>query len=246
MKKNLAESNITKNGRAESISSYLKICHRSDPNLNECIRQSVNEIKPYLSDGIPELDVPPCEPLHLSEIEISQATGPVAIRSIYHNIKIWGGTDFVLKSIKIDIDKDRIRLKLFIPRLEMQSEYKMDGKILMLPILGEGDAFGNFTDIDVMATIQGERYKNKNSGKLHFRVTEFLCDFELGYASIYLDNLFNGDEVLADAMNLFLNDNWRAVAEEMKPGLEVSMSKLFKNFSNKFYSKYPIDTLLPP
>lgn len=51
---------------------------------------------------------------------------------------------------------------------------------------------------------------------------------------------------LGDAMNLFLNDNWRNVAQEIKPALEQTIGDLFKRFSNKIYHKFPIDELLPP
>ncbi|XP_001607003.1 protein takeout-like [Nasonia vitripennis] len=228
------------------IPSFLKICRRSDPHLNECIKRSVDSLRPYLRTGIPALHIPPCEPLGVPEIELSQAAGPVSISSAYTNIKVWGGTDFILKSVKLDLDKDRIRLKLYIPHLEMLSNYNMEGKILMLPITGKGLASGNYTDIDVVVTIQGEKYQNQRTDKTHFRVNEFYCDFDVGHASIHLDNLFNGDETLADAMNLFLNDNWKLVAAEMKPALEDTVSRLFKSFSNKIYAKYPVDTLLPP
>lgn len=49
-----------------------------------------------------------------------------------------------------------------------------------------------------------------------------------------------------DAMNLFLNDNWKSVANEIKPVLEDKIADLFKKFSNKIYHKYPLNTLLPP
>lgn len=147
---------------------------------------------------------------------------------------------------RIDLDKGRIRLKLNIPRLETQADYKMEGKILMLPIVGEGMSYGNYTNIDVAVTVKGERYIDRRTQKVHFRVNDFFCDFDVGHASINLENLFNGDGTLADAMNLFLNDNWKTVAAEIKPALEDTMSTMFKTFSNKIYSKYPIDALLPP
>lgn len=127
----------------------------------------------------------------------------------------------------------------------MQSNYQMEGKILMLPIVGNGMSYGNYTDIDVVATVQAERYRVPRTGKEHWRVIEFFCDFDVGNARVHLDNLFNGDETLADAMNLFLNDNWKTVAAEIKPALELSVQRLFKSFANKLFSKYSIDTLLP-
>ncbi|KAG7200226.1 hypothetical protein KM043_017703 [Ampulex compressa] len=225
---------------------FLKICHRNDPNLNECVKHSVDTLRPHLKNGIPDLHIPPCEPLLVPQIEISQAAGPVSISSIYRNIQIQGTTSFILKSVRIDTDKDRIRLKLYIPRLEMLANYDMNGKILMLPITGSGTARGNYTDIDVLATIQGERYQDRRTGETHYRVNDFYVDFDVGHVSIHLDNLFNGDDTLSDAMNLFLNDNWKAVTAEIKPALEETVCDLFKKLSNKIYSKYPLDTLLPP
>ncbi|KAK2576588.1 hypothetical protein KPH14_005258 [Odynerus spinipes] len=234
-------------GKAVSeLPPFLQICHRSDPNLNECVKNSVEHLRPYLKDGIPALHIPACEPLYVPQVEISQAAGPVSVKSSYSDIKLYGGTDFVLKSVRIDTEKDRVRLKLYIPRLEMISKYVMQGKILMLPITGNGLARGNYTDIDVIVTIQGERYYERKTEKLHFRVIDFYVDFNVGHASIHLDNLFNGDQTLADAMNLFLNDNWKMVAAEIKPALEETIADLFKTFSNKIYGKYPLDTLLPP
>lgn len=50
---------------------------------------------------------------------------------------------------------------------------------------------------------------------------------------------------LGEAMNTFLNDNWRHVAQEFKPILEATIGDLFKKFANKLYHKYPIDEILP-
>ncbi|CAL1681942.1 unnamed protein product [Lasius platythorax] len=232
--------------RSQDIPPFLKICHRNDPNLNECVKQSVNSLRPYLKTGIPELQIPPCEPLQVPQIEISQAVGPISIRSIYTDIEVQGGTNFILKSVKVDVDKDRVRLKLYLPHLEMTARYNMNGKILLLPINGNGLARGNFTDIDVVATVQGERYKSRKTGEIHYRVIDFYVDFDVGDANINLDNLFNGDNTLSNAMNLFLNDNWKIVAAEIKPALENTVADIFKTFSNKIYSKFPLDTLLPP
>lgn len=96
----------------------------------------------------------------------------------------------------------------------MAARYNMNGKILLLPINGNGLARGNFTDIDVIATVQGERYKSQKTGEIHYRVVDFYVDFDVEDANINLDNLFNGDNTLSNAMNPFLNDNWKIVAAE--------------------------------
>ncbi|XP_011171033.1 protein takeout [Solenopsis invicta] len=231
---------------ARDIPPYLKICHRNDSNLNGCIKQSIDLLRPYLKTGIPALQIPSCEPLRVPQIEISQSAGPVSIRSTYTDIEVQGGTSFILKRVKIDMDNNRVKLKLYIPRLEMNAQYNMKGNILMLPLNGNGLAKGNFTDIDVTAIIQNERYQSQKTNETHIRVTDFYVDFDVGNANIHLDNLFNGDKTLSDSMNLFLNNNWKAVVAEMKPALENTVSEIFKTFANKIYSKVSLDTLLPP
>lgn len=203
-------------------------------------------MKPYLRKGIPALGIPKCEPLHLDEIEIDQSSGPIYIRAIYNNVSIFGGTDFVPKSIRLDLDKNVIRLKLFIPRLEMVSNYVMDGRIMMLSITGNGLGHGNFTDIDVIVTIQMERYLNERTGSIHQSVDDIYVDFEIGHATVHLDNLFDGDEMLSGAMNLFLNDNWSTIIAEIRPKLEETIAMLIMKFTNTIFSLFPENVLLPP
>lgn len=51
--------------------------------------------------------------------------------------------------------------------------------------------------------------------------------------------------VLGEAMNMFLNDNWKQIANELQPVLEDNIAIMFKRFANKIFHKYPISTLLP-
>lgn len=80
--------------------SFIKICHRSDPNFSDCLKESVNSLKPMLKKGIPELDIPSCEPLFIPELIVDQGTGAVNIKSKYRDIQVYGPSNFVLKSVK--------------------------------------------------------------------------------------------------------------------------------------------------
>ncbi|KRT83800.1 hemolymph juvenile hormone-binding protein, partial [Oryctes borbonicus] len=143
----------------------------------------------------------------------------------------------------IDFDKDKVRLKLWLPRLELSCHYSMEGRILMMPISGSGNSSGNYTNIDVTIAIQSQRIVK--DGEIYLNVKDFYVDFNIGHASVRLENLFNGDKELGEAMNLFLNDNWKSVADEIKPILEDTIASIFKRFANKIFHKYPLNVLLP-
>lgn len=97
---NIYEKKITNRRVSFSLAPFLKICHRNDPNLNECVKRSIDLLRPYLKAGVPAFQIPPCEPLRVPRIEISQSSGPVSIRSTFTDIEVQGGTSFILKSVK--------------------------------------------------------------------------------------------------------------------------------------------------
>ncbi|XP_067014589.2 protein takeout [Anabrus simplex] len=226
------------------LPEFLKICHRDDPNLNDCVMESVEHLKPYLKEGIPELGIPSCEPLHIPEIVINQGRGAVSVQSTYSDILVSGPSEFDLKSVRLDLNKQKVKLKIHIPALRVTSKYTMEGRILLLPIQGNGIGAGNYTDIDATCSVLGETVNRK--GWTYYNVKEFNVSFNIGHASVLLDDLFNGDKEMGDAMNTFLNENWRNVAQEIRPVMEDTIGEIFKTFCNKIYHKYPLEQLLPP
>jgi len=170
-------------------------------------------LRPYLYDGIPELDVPSLNPLLVPEIKVAQDSG-IQVEASFKNISIYGATNFRLRSVRSDVGSDKFRMKIWFPQLSMQGQYNIQGMLLMLPIRGHGMAYGNFSDIDGILAMKLKRVKN--NGSEHYKVDFMQTEFNIGGAKIRLDNLFNGrDKELAATMNQFINENWRMVAAEM-------------------------------
>lgn len=127
--------------------NYIRVCNRnlSPEYLNECVRRSILMLKPRLSRGIPQLSLPPFNPLHLPKVSFSQDQGPINLNSTYTNIKIYGLSDFKLQSVKIDLKKNYFQLQMMFPELYMTADYLISGHILMLPLQGQGLSYGNYS-----------------------------------------------------------------------------------------------------
>ncbi|KAL1490572.1 hypothetical protein ABEB36_013242 [Hypothenemus hampei] len=225
------------------LPTFLKICAKSDPNIKQCLIDSVESLRPLMAEGIPEFGIPSCEPLIIPEVIIDQGHGPVAVKSTYREIQVFGPTNFNIKNMKIDLDKDRVKIKIYIPELKVNTNYTMTGQILMMPIRGSGQSFGNYTDVEATVTMKANRVEKDD--EVYYNVQECKIDFNIGHAKLRFDNLFNGNVELGETMNLFLNDNWKAVANEIRPVLEDRLAEIFKKFANKIFHKYPIRMLFP-
>lgn len=123
---------------------FLKVCHKSDPRLSDCVNASIELLRPKLAQGIPELLVPPCEPLAIPQITIQQNAGAIRMESDYTNILISGLTNFTMRYIRIDTDTNKFRIKLWFPTLQMTANYHIHGKLLLMPLAGSGPCTGNF------------------------------------------------------------------------------------------------------
>lgn len=85
------------------------------------------------------------------------------------------------------------------------------------------------------------------NGEDHFKVDFLQTEFNIGGASVHLDNLFNGREPeLAKSLNVFVNENWRIVAAEVRPNLERIISEILQDVADKFFFAFPISKLFLP
>lgn len=56
-----------------------------------------------------------------------------------------------------------------------------------------------------------------------------------------LENLFNGDKLLGDTTNLFLNENWEDVINELKPVLKDAMGVITGSVIRAVFDKFPYE-----
>lgn len=70
-------------------------------------------------------------------------------------------------------------------------------------------------------------------------------EFNIGTAEIHLDNLFDGHADLGEAMNSFLNENWKTVAAEMRPAIQDSIGNIVNGITGRLFDEFTFDQLLP-
>lgn len=79
------------------VADFIHICTRNDPNLDTCMIESVEALKPYLMRGSPEHNIPSLEPLLLPEMVAAEGTG---IRVTARDVRAYGASDFTLTNFK--------------------------------------------------------------------------------------------------------------------------------------------------
>ncbi|KAI4499871.1 hypothetical protein M0802_005127 [Mischocyttarus mexicanus] len=224
------------------IPEYILPCSAKDPKIEICVAKMLNHLKPYLSKGIPELELPPTEPLYIPELGMENGQGAVRVSALFSNITVFNANNFNITKVRTDLNTLRIDLHLTLPKVELQGHYEIAGNVLLFPIKSHGDFWSLFGDVAAVARAQGA--VEIRDGIRYMELTKLLVDFSLGHARFRINDELNGNNVIGQAMNQFLNQHAKEIIEEMRPAASSSIAKHFLSFLNKFLKKIPLKVWL--
>lgn len=96
-------------------------------------------------------------------------------------------------------------------------------------------------DPDCVYRFDGKAVTKKNKRYLKVENSKLIITTSRLYTK--LDNLYNGDKLLGDATNSFLNENWEDVFNELKKSVFEAFAQIVENVLNNIFQKIPYDDL---
>ncbi|XP_008551166.1 circadian clock-controlled protein daywake [Microplitis demolitor] len=226
---------------AIDLPEFLRVCNRNDPNMNACIKDSAEHLKPYLITGVPEYKIPSLEPLLLNDLVAAEGHG---IRITGKDVKAYGAGNYFVKEINVDMATLEFNVDILLPHLYVEGIYEIDGKVLLLPITGSGRMIGNFTDCIGSVKFFASA-KPDAQGVKQFNIDEFNLKVTVGNGNLQLDNLFGGDKTIGDVVNQAINANFAIFLREILPLVEKSLAIAFRDIGNGIVNSFTFDQLFP-
>uniref|UniRef100_A0A0K8TGY5 Protein takeout n=2 Tax=Lygus hesperus TaxID=30085 RepID=A0A0K8TGY5_LYGHE len=127
--------------------------------------------------------------------------------------------------------------------ISFDAMYEVDAKILAMPLKGRGPVQANATDIDGKAVIRG--HKETQNGRTFVMFDELTLKLKMQNYHIRLENLFNGDKSLGEAINLALNDNKKELMNLFRPHAEEMAASVLLERANQVTKHFDYDELFP-
>lgn len=225
---------------AKTLPSYLKVCKRNNPNLSRCLLDNVAILKPRFKAGIPDLFIPPMDPLLISQASLNSGE---SFKATFTDIKVFNVDQFIIKDFEMDLDKNRVVIKISFPKLRIKSDYNINGRLLILSLNGKGAADGNYTNINGYLSLKGTTLKKNN--KEYIRWEKEKIDIKIEKIHLYFDRLFGDNEELNEQTNKVVNQNIEAILEDLQPVIQQVVSEILANLLNRVFLKFPINELFP-
>ncbi|KFB51942.1 AGAP012703-PA-like protein [Anopheles sinensis] len=214
-------------------------CKQEDGN---CLLEAITATFRNFYKGVPEIGLVQLDPLRIDKMDIVQGDGPINIVLNFRKVDLTGFQQAEIKKASgFTPNPTKMELDLLVPVVSLIGGYKINGKVLILPIQGEGSSNMTMANCDIslkwtgkLVEKSGKQFYQIDKFKMHFDTTRFYMDFT---------NLFNGDKALGDNMNVFLNDNWQDILKELKPAIAEAFKQIFESVIGNVFSKVPYSEL---
>jgi len=225
---------------AGKFGDSLRQCNVSDRSaLDRCLFQITEDLRPFMPTGIPENNIPVLDPMTIDSLSLTQGG---TVRSTFSNMQVKGLSKFRTISVSADPDRMTLKLKLAIPELRIIGKYVTSGRVLLLEVNGAGTFWNVLGDLVVEST---SNLVLRGSPPNEFlQVSTQNLDIQVAKIRLQLNNLFNGDPVLGQSVNTFLNDNSQEVFAELKPEISKQVGSLVLKVMNDALSALPADKFL--
>lgn len=221
------------------LPDYFKKCN-SKSGLNECVKENIiSNVKSIAEKGDKSIKLNTLLPMKVKHIDL-QATPSLKI--ILEDVEFSGFETTKLKDVDLNLDKNTLKMDMNFDYFTMIGKYDINGRILVLPIVGHGRI--NLTGIDNDAVYNGKLDTIDKNGKKYYKVIEEPMTIVPHRLHFQLDNLFNGDERLGTEMNRFLNENWKDVFEEVNSAVTNTVRALITTVVNAYLTNIPISELV--
>lgn len=217
-------------------------CRRSDKQtFPQCIRKNVEFAVQSLRQPTPELGLTTFDPLDIPELYIGAGQGPVDVAQHFKNVKLHGLTNVKVIKTNFDWDKKVMQTESINPELILEADYTMKGRVLLLPIVGDGPCNVTLLNMRINHYMTFDYVVRK--GKTYMKATDFQVTMNPEKVVFKFDNLFNGQKELGDNINQVLNDNSAEVFNDVRAGYEKSFGIIFKDLANRVLPKVPVNDI---
>ncbi|XP_050321377.1 uncharacterized protein LOC126753751 [Bactrocera neohumeralis] len=221
----------------------IPTCVGTNLDLNACIMNGLKEVKPRLKNGIPELSIPPLDPLVIAsrKVEMSDdfAKGSLNVQ----NLIIKGISEITVENLNFEIYDDHVKLQLTTksPNIEKQGTFQGELAAESVNLQSEGQFSSKLTDLQLDIEAEGDLTERDGHKYLHLR--SFNVVPEIGDLEFNADNLVS-DESLNSVILALINAIWRPFYKLLVKKTHSTWEPIALFVANAYLNAVPFDLFI--
>lgn len=199
-----------------------------DGNLDE---KGVLNVNKWFNDNLED-------PIYISTINISESGTLTSYKGTFRKMELTGLKSFFIETIELNVGSLDFNVTARIPNLLLTGQYKLKGKIAVLPVSGNGSFYMNFTDV-LVTCVTGFTIE---SGTI--KASTVKLDTIPGEIDLQFEGLYGGGAASAFS-NTILNVLSHSLFDGIKSNTLPSMERQMKEKINSKIKIINISRLSP-
>ncbi|XP_025207027.1 uncharacterized protein LOC112602893 [Melanaphis sacchari] len=228
------------------IPSYVSPCKRNSDDLNQCIVNAWEALRPKMGEGIPKLKIPRLEPFLIPETSIDRRTDSLDVKATMTQLAIMGVNSVIFSKLNVDLMDLSGSVSLVFANLNVTTLYVMDAMLMKtVPMKGQGKFNGTLNDVKVNMTGRAELGPKNERGNSYLKLVEIKFKGYISDARGRLVDTTNNQEnnIFAETANIFYDNNRRGVLDILTPFIEEFCESLVLEVANQILSTLPFEEM---
>ncbi|XP_011212411.2 circadian clock-controlled protein daywake [Bactrocera dorsalis] len=221
----------------------IPTCVGTNSDLNACIKNGLKEIKPRLKSGIPELSIPPLDPLVLGSHKVEMTDDFAKGYLNVHNLIIKGISESTVDTLNLEMQGDHVKLQVTTktPSIEKQGAFQGELTAEGLNLKPEGQFTSKLTDLQL--DIEAEGDLTEREGHKYLQLKSFNVIPQIGDLEFNADNIVP-DKGLNTVILAVINSHWPTFYKLLVKETRTTWEPIVLFVANAYLTAVPFDLFI--
>ncbi|KAK5638636.1 hypothetical protein RI129_012931 [Pyrocoelia pectoralis] len=219
--------------------SKFQICSRSDPNMNKCLKEAIQNALRVLKNGLPEYNYPSMDPIKMKDWAV-QPSAVFNFLQQFQNIELFNHTDARIREVEVKIMDSRffLNIKYTAPTITISTDYNYTHAII-----NGVDYTSNGRAVYMIVNYRGDLSMVGKIGENGFL---FITKSQLSIEGDTFYSVYNTtNEELSKTINSFIDTHRLLIYPHVMKKFGDLYAHVYKDLANIIFSQILFDDIFP-
>ncbi|XP_050509659.1 uncharacterized protein LOC114341819 [Diabrotica virgifera virgifera] len=228
----------------KELPPYFPRCRRYDPNMEKCLIEATEQLKPFIAEGIKGL-IPATKRIVIPFVTFEQSGNRAFNFKVkVTNLTVHGMNNYKFKRYMFDPKELTSYVVVDWQHIYLEAEFDLVGNLFFANIKGAGNLYVNITDTQISTNITMRIVKRK--GIEYLENTKVAAKVQVGtIASYSFDGVFKENKDKGSLTTTVLKNNLRALINETAPVVEPALATYLEKAMSKPMETIPYNNIFP-
>ncbi|XP_018564132.1 uncharacterized protein LOC108905658 [Anoplophora glabripennis] len=226
------------------LAEHFKDCHVSGPDFDTCIKDGLNDLRPFFNEGLPDYEILPFDPFFAPEVPQKRSLPFFNYKLLLKNVTESGWTASQVTRFKTDFSKNQIQVTQFFPDKKLDGWYEIEGSFFGRKFQNQGSWKLSLFDYIQTLTVVRKSVKDSDGYEKENPQIKVKCSIQsCKKLGLHIDHLAGGLTIVENILDRIINNAWQPGFVVLSPLINDLVGTAFTEIFNKNFQHFPFERI---